>query len=58
MKTIKLLALSAVLVCTLSLISGCACCGKSSAQQADCGMKCCAEGKTNCATCPTCSAKK
>ncbi len=59
MKTAKLLALCAALVCAATLITGCACCGSGSAEKKSaCGMKCCEDGKTTCATCPTCSAKK
>ncbi|MCL4786522.1 MAG: hypothetical protein KJ070_06955 [Verrucomicrobia bacterium] len=58
MKTIKILGLCAALVCTLTLATGCACCKKSSGQTAACGMKCCADNKATCATCPTCSAGK
>lgn len=57
MKTIKFLA---VLACAAFLWTGCACdkcCAKKTAT-ASCGMKCCADGKTDCAHCPTCSAKK
>ena len=42
------------------ILSGCSstCCKKESAAKSACGMQCCADGKTTCATCPTCSAKK
>jgi len=54
MKSIKLLAL---IVCTAALWAGCAS-HHSSASASACGMKCCADGKTTCATCAICSAKK
>ena len=48
------------LACAVVIISGCSstCCKKDSAAKASCGMKCCADGKTTCANCPICSAKK
>jgi hypothetical protein len=46
------------LVCAVTMFTGCACRGKSSAQKRDCGMQCCADGKTTCDKCPTCIAKK
>lgn len=56
MKFIKLLAL---LVCASALCAGCACSKcKSEKAAASCGMKCCTDSKSTCATCPTCSAKK
>ena len=62
MKTIKILAL---LVCASALLTtGCSssCCHKKaeacSANKPSCGMKCCADAKTDCAHCPMCSAKK
>jgi len=60
MKLVKSLILCAALVGVATLITGCACCGKCEAkkQEAACGMKCCTESKSTCATCPTCSAKK
>jgi hypothetical protein len=61
MKTVKLLVLCATLACTALAFTGCAscnkCCPKTETKSA-CGMKCCEDGKTTCATCPTCSAKK
>lgn len=43
----------------LTLFCGCAgkCC-KAPEKTASCEMKCCADAKATCATCPTCSAKK
>lgn len=58
MKTIKLLTLCAALVCAATLITGCACCGKSKcAAKPACGMKCCADSGATCATCPSCAKK-
>jgi hypothetical protein len=51
MKLIKVLALT---LCVAAFATGCACCGKKST----CGMACCADGKTDCASCATCTPKK
>ena len=56
MKLIKLLAL--VLCASPLLLAGCKCCPSNATAKSACGMECCADGKTTCATCPKCSAKK
>jgi hypothetical protein len=56
MKITKLLTLCAALVCAATLVTGCACCSKSKSAAA-CGMQCCTDSGTTCATCPTCSKK-
>jgi hypothetical protein len=56
MKITKLLTLCAALVCAATLVTGCACCGKSKSAAA-CGMQCCTDSGATCATCPTCSKK-
>lgn len=56
MKSLKLLAL---IVCASAFVVGCSsskCCAPKA--ESACGMQCCADGKTTCATCPKCSAKK
>jgi hypothetical protein len=59
MKLVKTLALGAALVCALTVLTGCACCGKCKEKKAAaCGMACCADAKATCATCPTCTPKK
>jgi len=58
-KFIKPLIVGVAVVCAAVFISGCACCGKcESKKETACGMACCADGKTTCATCETCKAKK
>jgi hypothetical protein len=56
MKLIKLFAL--VLCASSLLLAGCKCCQSNATAKSACGMECCADGKTTCATCPKCSAKK
>jgi hypothetical protein len=58
-KFIKHLIACAAVVGAAAFITGCACCGKCEEKKASaCGMACCADGKTTCATCETCKAKK
>ena len=50
--------LLALLVCAASfLVAGCHT-TKGSAAKSACGHKCCRDAHTDCAHCPTCSAKK
>jgi hypothetical protein len=57
----KFIKFAALLVCASSLLlAGCkstSCCMDEGATMASCGMACCADGKTDCAGCPQCSAK-
>jgi hypothetical protein len=57
----KHIQLASVLLCVSALLfAGCktACCEMDAESKAACGMACCADGKTDCANCPQCSAKK
>jgi hypothetical protein len=58
MKHLKVIAL--VLCASSLLLAGCktssSCCADG--EKASCGMACCTDGNTDCASCAKCSAKK
>jgi len=59
MKITRLTKLLTLVLCASTLVfAGCKCCQGSATAKSACGMECCADGKTTCATCPKCSAKK
>ena len=57
----KFITTFVALVCAASIITGCSTSCEKKAEcsaKPSCGMKCCADAKATCVTCPTCSAKK
>ena len=55
MKLIKVLALT---LCVAAFAVGCASTTCCPAEKPACTKECCANGKADCATCPTCTPKK